>query len=57
MSPYITETQVNVLTMEALLKKWKINQIDALIVDAEGYDYEIIRQTFELGEKTKSDCI
>lgn len=51
MIPYIVVTEVNVLTMGALLKKWAIDRIDALIVDAEGFDWEIIRQTLELGIK------
>src|SRR4029077_7565181 len=45
MTPYIVKAQVNVLSMEALLRKWRIDRIDGLIVDAEGYDWDIIRQT------------
>lgn len=53
MAPYIVETEVNVLSMDTLLKKWGIERIDALIADAEGYDWEIIKQTLELGIKPK----
>jgi len=53
MVPYIVATEVNVLSIDALLKKWAIDRIDALIVDAEGYDWEIIKQTLELGIKPK----
>jgi FkbM family methyltransferase len=47
MTPYITETDVNVLSVDSLLKKWKIDWIDALIVDAEGCDWGITRQVLE----------
>jgi len=53
MAPFIIETEVNGLSMNALLEKWAIERIDGLIVDAEGYDWAILRQTFELGIRPK----
>jgi FkbM family methyltransferase len=36
--------KVPVITMETLIKKHSIRKIDLLHVDAEGYDYEILKQ-------------
>jgi FkbM family methyltransferase len=53
LSSYIVETEVNVLSIDAILRKWDIDKIDALIVDAEGYDWEIIKRTLDIGLRPK----
>lgn len=46
---FIVETKVPVVTLSALLNKWNLNAIDALVVDAEGQDWNIVRQALEIG--------
>ena len=46
---FIVEIKVPVVTLEALLDKWKIESVDALVVDAEGHDWKIVRQALEIG--------
>ena len=48
---FIVETRVPVVTLKALLDKWKIQSVDALVVDAEGHDWKIVRQALEIGLK------
>jgi FkbM family methyltransferase len=52
---FIVETRVPVVTLEALLDKWKIESVDALVVDAEGHDWKIVRQALEI--ELKPDVI
>lgn len=40
---YITSEDVYCMTFEDLIKKHKINRIDIILTDTEGYDYEIIK--------------
>ena len=51
MERYIAERDVSVMSVETLLKKWQINRIDALVVDAEGLDWQIVKQAIDLGMK------
>jgi FkbM family methyltransferase len=53
MTPYILESNVNVLAISTLLKKWKIDKVDALIVDAEGQDWKIVKQSISIGVRPK----
>lgn len=46
---YIVETQVPVITLQMLLDKWKVHQVDILVVDAEGFDWKIVSQAINLG--------
>ncbi|MDH5377404.1 MAG: hypothetical protein OEX00_03675, partial [Gammaproteobacteria bacterium] len=46
---YILETKVPVITLKMLLDKWGVDQIDVLVVDAEGYDWKIVTQAIEMG--------
>ena len=46
---FIVETQVPAITLQTLLAKWSIRRIDALVVDAEGYDWKIVSQALDLG--------
>jgi len=46
---FIVEIQVPVITFSTLLAKWNIKHIDALVVDAEGYDWRIVKQAIDLG--------
>jgi FkbM family methyltransferase len=39
----LTEAQVPCLTLDALLRKHNVEQIDLLQMDTEGYDYELLR--------------
>ncbi len=41
---YISEIEVSCLSLNALLKKYKINTIDLFQIDAEGYDWRIVSQ-------------
>jgi len=41
---YISETEVNCLTLEQLFQKNEINQLDILHIDAEGYDWKVLSQ-------------
>jgi FkbM family methyltransferase len=52
---YITEELVECLSTETLLKRYKIEDIDWLQIDTEGFDYEIIKM-FNI-EKTKPRVI
>ncbi|MDA3872145.1 MAG: FkbM family methyltransferase [Candidatus Marinimicrobia bacterium] len=40
---YITTEKVNCVTLENLILKYDITNIDMLMIDAEGYDFEIIK--------------
>lgn len=40
----IVEVQVNLLTLRTLVSRHNVTSIDLLIVDTEGYDYEILKQ-------------
>jgi FkbM family methyltransferase len=40
----IEQYEVRTLTLESLLKKHNLSQLDLLQIDTEGYDYEIIKQ-------------
>jgi FkbM family methyltransferase len=40
---YITTEKVNCVTLENLILKYDIKNIDMLMIDAEGYDFEIIK--------------
>jgi FkbM family methyltransferase len=40
----IVQTQVPCLTFESLCRKHGVERIDLVLVDAEGYDYEIVKQ-------------
>ncbi|MBO0930069.1 FkbM family methyltransferase [Fibrella aquatilis] len=44
LEPYIIATDVNGLTLSQLLTKNKINRLDLLHIDTEGYDYKILSQ-------------
>lgn len=46
---HIIETRVPVITLQMLLTKWNIRRIDVLVVDAEGYDWKIVRQALNMG--------
>lgn len=41
---YIVTTKVNCISFESLLAKHEVARIDLLLIDTEGYDYEIIKQ-------------
>lgn len=41
---YISEIEVNCLSLDELFKKHKITKVDLLQIDAEGYDWQIISQ-------------
>jgi FkbM family methyltransferase len=43
--------KIKVITLKELFKKNEISKIDLLIVDAEGFEYKILRQLSELPEK------
>ena len=45
----IVERPVSCISVETLLRKHEIDRIDVVLIDTEGYDYEIIRQ-LDLGE-------
>ena len=44
LEPYIIETNVNGLTLSHLFKRNKIDNLDLLHIDTEGYDYKILSQ-------------
>jgi FkbM family methyltransferase len=46
---FIIETQVPVITLQMLLEKWRIQRVDILVVDAEGYDWKIVSQAIKMG--------
>ena len=41
---YLVSIEVEALTLEALLRKHAIAAVDLLLVDCEGYDFEVLRQ-------------
>jgi FkbM family methyltransferase len=41
----LVRTEVPCLTLEALLERHAVDRVDLLLVDAEGYDWEILRRT------------
>lgn len=41
---YITEQAVDVLSFNTLVDRYSIQGIDVVMIDAEGYDYEILQQ-------------
>ena len=44
---YLEEVRVPALTMSTLLAKHQISTVDLLQIDTEGYDLEVIKQTFQ----------
>lgn len=42
--PYLTTIEVPCLTLHSLLSYYGVERIDVLQIDAEGYDYHILRQ-------------
>jgi hypothetical protein len=42
--PHIVEEAVDCMTLHDLLEKHQVKKIDLLQIDAEGYDYRILRQ-------------
>ncbi len=42
-SSWISEEIVKVLTLETIIEKYKFYEIDLLMIDTEGYDFEIIK--------------
>jgi FkbM family methyltransferase len=40
----LIDTEVHCLTFESLCRKHGIKDLDLLLIDAEGYDYEIVKQ-------------
>jgi FkbM family methyltransferase len=44
LKPYIRSTQVQGITLQALLAKHRVQQIDILHIDAEGFDWKILSQ-------------
>lgn len=45
---YATKETVKTLTVEDFVKKYKIQRIDLLQIDCEGYDFEILEDFWEL---------
>lgn len=43
-SPHVVQEEVVCMTMPELLEKHNVQEIDVLQIDAEGYDYHIMRQ-------------
>ncbi|MEZ4856624.1 MAG: FkbM family methyltransferase [Gelidibacter sp.] len=43
-SEYIIEEKVKCMSLEIMIETYQIKQLDVLILDAEGYDYEILMQ-------------
>lgn len=41
---YVVKEQVKCLSFNSLLEKHEVRKIELLLIDAEGYDYEIIKQ-------------
>ena len=39
----LNKIKVNCISIDKLIQKYKINKIDILIIDAEGFDYEILK--------------
>ena len=44
LGPFIQETEVQTLTLSSLFERNRVERIDLLHIDTEGYDYEILRQ-------------
>ena len=42
-SEYIVEETVDCISLETMLTQYKVNMLNLLILDAEGYDYEILK--------------
>ncbi|MBK9097295.1 MAG: FkbM family methyltransferase [bacterium] len=40
---WISEEKVKVQTLKNIIDKYRVNKIDLLVIDAEGYDFEIIK--------------
>lgn len=66
LSQHIREIQVNCMSLSALLRKHGIAELDLLHVDAEGYDFEVLRSLdfeqcspglvlFEMGHLSRAD--
>ncbi len=49
----IVEVHVPTLTFESLMRKHRIRSISLLQIDAEGYDFEILKQAFNTGARPK----
>ncbi len=49
----IVEVRVFTLTFESLMRKHRIQNISLLQIDAEGYDFEILKQAFDTGVRPK----
>jgi FkbM family methyltransferase len=41
---HLIKEKVNCITFRKLLDKYKVNKINLLVIDAEGYDFEILKQ-------------
>ena len=41
---YVVKEIVECLSLDSLLKKYAVNKIDLLLIDTEGYDYQVLRQ-------------
>ena len=41
---YIEEQQLPCLTVRSLLQKYGLNHVDVVLIDVEGYDYEVLKQ-------------
>ena len=48
LSKKIKEIEVEGITIESLKEKYRLEEINFLFIDAEGYDYEILKQVFNL---------
>jgi FkbM family methyltransferase len=44
MEDYMTKEQVKCITFETLVQKHNVEKIDIVVVDTEGYDFQVIRQ-------------
>ena len=67
---HLVSTKITCLSLKSLLEKYGINHVDVFVIDAEGYDYDIIKQinfdtirpeiiVFEsmlLGSRDRADC-
>ena len=42
--PYISETRIRPLTLDSLIRKYDLSDLDLLHVDVEGHDYQVIAQ-------------
>lgn len=52
-SDYIAEEQIEVIGASTLKNKFKINKVDVLMIDTEGFDYEVIKMLSKVEIKTE----